>query len=239
MADTGVKAMIPIDRPFLDYVLSELCQSGYTDVCLIIGPEHHAVRTYYTQTAPPEHLGIHFGIQAEPRGTADAVAAAEDFAGSDPFIVINSDNHYPQSSLAALSDLDQSGLVGFDRQAMIENSNIPADRVTKFGVIQTGDDGYMSRIIEKPSPEVLASLDGPLGLSMNCWRFGPEIFEACAKIELSPRGELEITDAVSYSMEHLGVRYRVIRSTEPVLDLSSRSDIASVTARLKGTAVSY
>src|SRR5262245_54354599 len=43
-ADRGVKAMIPIGRPFLDYVLSALADAGYTDACLVIGPEHDAIR---------------------------------------------------------------------------------------------------------------------------------------------------------------------------------------------------
>ena len=46
-ADTGLKAMIPIGRPFLDYVLSALADAGVRKVCLVIGPEHDAVRTYY------------------------------------------------------------------------------------------------------------------------------------------------------------------------------------------------
>ena len=43
-ADRGVKAMIPIGRPFLDYVLSALADAGYTETCLVIGPEHGAIR---------------------------------------------------------------------------------------------------------------------------------------------------------------------------------------------------
>ena len=46
-ADAGVKAMIPIDRPFLDYVLTDLADAGYREICLVIGPEHDMVRDYY------------------------------------------------------------------------------------------------------------------------------------------------------------------------------------------------
>ena len=42
VAATGVKALIPIDRPFLDYVLGDLAEAGYRRVCLVIGPEHGA-----------------------------------------------------------------------------------------------------------------------------------------------------------------------------------------------------
>jgi len=36
-ADSGLKGMIPIARPFLDYVISALADAGITDVCLISG----------------------------------------------------------------------------------------------------------------------------------------------------------------------------------------------------------
>lgn len=39
-ADAGVKAMISVGRPFLDHVISALADAGFTDVCLVIGPEH-------------------------------------------------------------------------------------------------------------------------------------------------------------------------------------------------------
>jgi dTDP-glucose pyrophosphorylase len=74
---------------------------------------------------------------------------------------------------------------------------------------------------------------------MNCWRFGPTIFEACRSIPLSSRNELELPDAVEYSMTSLGERYRVAHSNEPVLDLSSQGDIGRVTRQLADVAVRF
>ena len=50
VADSGLKAMIPFRRPFLDYILSSLADAGCLDICLVIGPEHDAVREYYERT---------------------------------------------------------------------------------------------------------------------------------------------------------------------------------------------
>ena len=47
----------------------------------------------------------------------------------------------------------------------------------------------------------------------------------------SPRGEFELPDAVVKSMRD-GVGYRIFESFEPVLDLSSRDDIATVRTAL-------
>ena len=46
-ASSGLKAMIPFDRPFLDYVLTALADAGILEVCLVIGPTHHEIRRYY------------------------------------------------------------------------------------------------------------------------------------------------------------------------------------------------
>src|SRR6266496_6133829 len=91
-AAAGIKAMISFGRPFLDYVLSALADAGLEEVCLVIGPEHAAVRDYHTTTVPPRRVRLAFAVQEEPRGTADAVLAAEQFAAGEGFLVINSDN---------------------------------------------------------------------------------------------------------------------------------------------------
>ncbi|MDO8666338.1 MAG: hypothetical protein Q7J79_06970, partial [Gemmatimonadales bacterium] len=51
-ADAGMKGMIRIGRPFLDYLLSALANAGIRDVCLVVGPEHDAVRGRYEGRVP-------------------------------------------------------------------------------------------------------------------------------------------------------------------------------------------
>ena len=101
-ADSGVKAMIPIDRPFLDYVMGVAADAGITRACLVVGPEHGAMQKYYTELRP-RRMTIEFAVQVEPLGTADAVAAAEQVVGRRPFVMINSDNYYPLSAFEGLA----------------------------------------------------------------------------------------------------------------------------------------
>lgn len=231
VAQTGVKAMIPIKRPFLDYVLSALADAGWRHVCLVIGPEHQALRDYYA-AIPRRRVHVDFAIQEKPLGTANAVAAAEAFAAGEHFLCINSDNYYPADALEALQGIEGMGLAGFDPEAMIAGGNIPPDRIGKFAVVRIGPGDRMDRIIEKPQAAVLASLPRPLYVSMNCWRLGPRIFDACRAIGPSPRGEFELPDAVQHCVAVLGETFHVVRCHSPVLDLSSREDVAAVTEKL-------
>jgi dTDP-glucose pyrophosphorylase len=232
-ADAGVKAMIPIGRPFLDYVLSGLADAGYTEACLVIGPEHGIVRDYYREKAP-KRIRITFAIQEKPLGTADAVLAAKECVGGEYFLVINSDNYYPVEALRGLRELGESGIALFDRDHLVAESNIPEDRVLKFAVAKVNEEGCLEHIYEKPLPETIRALGAPVYVSMNSWMFSPVIFQACQTVRPSARGELELTDAVQYAIDVLKERFRVLTFQSPVLDMSSRSDIAAVADRLRG-----
>lgn len=231
-ADSGVKAMIPFRRPFLDYVLSGLADAGYEQACLVIGPEHGMVREYYEKTAPPRRMRVAFAIQAEPRGSADALLAAEGFGGSDEFLVQNSDNYYPISALRDLRRLGEPGTALFDAESLAQRGNIPAERIASYALCKVGADGYLASVAEKPTESTVAKLGRDALVSMNVWRFSPLIFEACRRAPLSSRGELELPVAVQHGISALGMRLKVIRSAEGVLDLSYRGDVASVAERL-------
>lgn len=233
-AGTGIKAMIPIGRPFLDYVLSGLADAGFSSACLVIGPEHQVVRDYYSIQSPPNRIRVDFAIQQQPLGTADAVLSAKDYAGEDLFLVINSDNYYPIQALRSMRELGSAGVALFDRDRLVAESNIPADRVMKFALANASEDGYLKQILEKPSDEDVRQLNHPLYVSMNCWVFSPAIFRACQSVSLSARGELELTDAVQYTMNTLKERFKVVLFQGAVLDMSSRSDIAIVAEKLQG-----
>ncbi len=237
VAARGVKALLPIaGRPFLDYVISGLADAGFAQICLVIGPEHDALRRQYTVETPPTRVAVSFAVQAEPRGTADAVAAARTFAGDDLFLVVNSDNYYSVDVLRLLRELGRPGLPGYDRRALIEQSNIDPERIARFALIRVAADGNLAGIVEKPDEVTLREFGPDAQISMNCWLFGPRIFDACAAIAPSPRGELEIQAAVERAIV-LGERFRVVPVARPVLDLTSRADIADVVARLGGVDV--
>ena len=162
---------------------------------------------------------------------------AESFAARDPFAVINSDNYYPVEALRALRAQPGCAVALFDRDAMLEGSNVPPERIKRFAVAKIDGQGRLEQIIEKPDDATLAALPKPLWLSMNCWRFGPSIFRACRAIRPSPRGEFEIPDAVQYAINTLGEVFYAATIRAPVLDLTSRGDIAPVAAILAGREV--
>jgi dTDP-glucose pyrophosphorylase len=237
VADSGLKTMIPIHgRPFFDYVLSALAEAGVEDICVVIGPGPSRIRDHGESLAP-ERLRLCFAVQEEPLGTADAVLASERFAGGDDFLVMNSDNLYPAAAYRSLRNLDGPGLPVFERERLLARSNFPRERLLKYATLSIGADGYLESVVEKPDAGTLASLSAPVWLSMNLWRFSPRIFEACRRVPPSARGELELPQAVSWAIASLGERLQAVPCEEGVLDLSTRSDVASVSERLRGVEV--
>jgi dTDP-glucose pyrophosphorylase len=233
-ADRGMKGMIPVGRPFMDYLISALADAGLAEVCLVIGPEHDGARTHYSGAGAPTRVRLHFAVQAAPLGTADAVLAAEQFAGDDSFIVLNSDNYYPVDALTALRGAPAPAVVGFERTALVRLGNVPPDRVARFGALEVGPHGALRRILASPTPEMAR---GEVLASLNCWSFTSDIFRACREVQPSARGELELPQAVQLAIDRMGMHMTVIPMRAAVLDMSSRTDIASVKERLSSVTV--
>ncbi len=231
IAARGIKAMMPIGRPFLDYSLSALADAGCTEICLIIGREHDLIRNYY-QALRPKRLHICFAVQQQPLGTADALRAAREFTGSDSFLVVNSDNYYPVDALRKLRELGGSGVIGFERSGLLQSGAIDEERLQAYAVLQTDANGHLRGIEEKP-----ARVEADALISMNSWSFTPAIYGPCEAIEPSFRGEYEIPAAVQYAIDNLGEPFQVIRYRGEVLDLSTRADVANVERRLAGRSV--
>jgi len=240
-AAAGLKAMMPVGdpgsggdgRPFLDFVLGSLAEAGFGDTALVIGPEHEDIRRRYGAEVPAERLRIAFVVQREARGTADAVLCCRDWAGLDPFVVVNADNLYPVDVLRALAGLEEPGVAGFRRDELVSTSGFPPDRVAAFALLEVGTDGCLAGIREKPGAAAVASAGPEALVSMNCWRFDQRIFSACREVPASERGELELPLAVGLAVSR-GVCFRVLRARGAVLDLSRRGDVARVSERLAG-----
>lgn len=233
-ADAGLKALVPVaGRPFLDHVLSGLADGGLAEVCLVVGPSDNPIRDRYTRR-PPERVRVRFAVQRQPLGTADALLAAEEFTDGEDFLALNSDNLYPVSAYRALRALDGPGLPVFDRERLVATSNFTKERVDQFAVLEVGPDGFLEAIVEKPKT---ARRAGSLLLSMNLWRFSPRIFDACRQVPVSVRGERELPQAVGWAIARRREKFRAIPCAEGVLDLSTRADVAEVSARLAAAEV--
>lgn len=237
-ADAGLKAMMPIaGRPFLDYVLHSLAEAGVDEAGLVLAPAHHEARAYY-RSLETSRIRITMLTQDEPRGTADAVLAAEAWAGGAPFIILNSDNLYPVDVLMALRGAAGPAVPGFERDSL----GLPIERIGAFALIETarrqgpGGCHCLSRIDEKPGAAAVEAAGPRALISMNVWRTDARLFAACRDVPVSPRGEKELPQAVGLAASR-GVCFEVIPVRGEVPDLSRRSDIALVTARLQGVDV--
>jgi glucose-1-phosphate thymidylyltransferase len=232
-ADAGHKAMMPIGRPFLEYVISALADAGITHVVLVVGPSAEPMRQHFTVDARPARVRIDFAEQPDATGTADAVVRAAAVAGDVPFLVLNADNYYPVDAFRALAADDSAGTVAFDRDALVTHGNIDRERVRAFAVLDIDPRDMLRGIIEKPGDAL--DLDAPAArwVGMNLWAITPAVVDACRRVPRSVRGEFELPEAVALAIRE-GTSIRTVRMAAPVLDLSRRSDIASVTAHLAG-----
>lgn len=237
-ANAGAKPLIPVGaaRPFLDYSLSALADAGFWRVCLIISPGDAAIRHRYSTELRLERLQIAFAEQTIPRGTADALLAAREFVGDDEFLVLNADNYYPASGLELLRGAGEPATLAFAREGLLRSGQIEADRLSRYALLDVGADGYLRDVVEKPDVEV-ARARGAVPISMNVWRFDRAIFDACRRVPLSPRGELELPTAVQHGLRARELRIRALPIDAAVLDLSHRADIPAVDAALRSITV--
>lgn len=232
VAESGVKGMIPIKRPFLEYVISALADAGLEHIVLVIGPTHDAIREHFTTGVTTHRVRITFAVQEKPIGTANAVVAAANHIGDEAFLVLNADNYYPVEAYRMLAAEATPGTIAFDRHALVNAGNIDPERVRAFAVLSVNDEGYLTGIVEKPGDALDLESDAARWVGMNLWAVTPELVSACKYVPLSVRGEYELPEAVGLAIREQ-IPIRAIRLAAPVLDLSRRSDIASVVERLE------
>ncbi len=234
LVDRGLKSLVPVGRKgaLLDYSIERLVNTGYTQICLVVPPEHEEFKRHYSKK---RQVDITFAIQEKPIGTANAVYSARLFARKDSFIMLNSDNLYSENVLTILKKPEELiwYCIGYDSKGLTERSNIPRDRIKKFGIIVPKKDMFLEEIAEKPKKPEDYAVNRKVIVNMNLFRFTPKIFTACEKTEPSERGEYEITSSIKYGIRHLGMKMKIFYVNEGVLDLTYRDDIIPLRETLK------
>lgn len=229
-AAAGAKALMPVgpagaERPLIDFVVAALEAAGTRRICVVVGPQHAAaIRRHFAQH--PAAAEIVFARQDTARGTADAVASAAALVGNRPFLVIGCDTWVPPAALAALAGQPSSCVLGFARRRLLAgDTNLDDERLRSFAVLDTAADRQLLAIREKVGRDTWLALEEPVLLSLNAWRFEASIFGACRAVAPSPRGELELPDAVGLLIA-AGSPVAVLPTDAPALDLTERRDAA-------------
>ncbi|MDS0258722.1 sugar phosphate nucleotidyltransferase [Haloarcula sp. S1CR25-12] len=183
LTENTPKPMLPVaDRPLVAHTADTAIEAGAEELIFVVGYEADAVRKYFGERY--RGVPVEFAVQEEQLGTADAVNAASEYLDG-PFAVLNGDNLYDEASLAAL----------FDAAPAIAAYRVPDP--SNYGVLSTDGD-RVTAIVEKPEepPTELANA-------------GAYVFPAEARewldVELSERGEREITDVLTRVIEEHSV----------------------------------
>ncbi len=188
LTHTQNKHLIPIaNKPIIHYAIEYCAEAGITDIGIVHNADSDAI---------PKALGdgSQFGVkltfipQEAPLGLAHVVKISQDFIGDEPFVFYLGDNMVVGGLRRFIDE--------FKRQK--SNCHLTLSKVKdpqRFGVPEIKGKRIV-RIEEKPEhPKSDYAVTG-------IYIYDSSIFEAVNNIKPSARGELEISDAHQYLLDH-------------------------------------
>jgi len=199
------KVLVEVNgKPFLYYVLKNLQKAGYKDFCLVVGYKKEKVTEYLDQS----NFKVTIVEQKEQLGTGHAVLQAKEFVGEEDFLVVSGDNLFSKDDLKKMNKEDDYYYI----------AGLEVEEWQKYGILIT-ENNFLKEIKEKPKDFV-----GPL-INLGLYKCKPEIFPLLEQLKSSPRGEIELTDALNTLANEKKVK---IVEGEWWVDLGCKEDIARV-----------
>ncbi len=184
LTSTLPKPMIEVrGKPILQHIIEGLREAGVRRILVIVGYRGDVVRNFFSD-------GSRFGIQIEyseqlvQDGTGRVVELARDFSGAAPFLLSYGDILVDPANYWRLVDLAD------ETEALISVTR--GEDVSKGGAVFVNDAMEMTDLREKPAPGEPTSPWYNAGI----YAFRSSIYDFTAKLQPSPRGEYELTDAV-------------------------------------------
>jgi glucose-1-phosphate thymidylyltransferase len=186
---TSAKQLVPVaNKPVLFYGIEAIAQAGVTDIGIVIAPETGDEIRAAVGDGSKLGVKVTYIVQDAPSGLAHAVLTAEEFLGTDPFVMYLGDNLL-QGGITDLVERFRAS----DSDAMILLT--PVADPESYGVAELDGDRVIG-LAEKPAePRSNLALVG-------VYMFTASIHEATHAIKPSARGELEITDAIQHLMDN-------------------------------------
>ena len=176
-ADLPKPMIVVRGKPVLQHIVEGLRSADVKRFLVIVG---------YCEDVVRKHFGdeVEYVTQIVQDGTGRVVDLARDFVGSSPFVLGYGDILVDPQNYKAIVDLA-------DEIEAIVSVKRDAD-VSKGGAVFVNERMELVDLREKPKAGEPTSPWYNAGL----YAFRPSIFEFTAKLQPSPRGEYELTDAI-------------------------------------------
>jgi len=193
------KEMLPlVDRPSLDFVVSELAEAGVDRILVISSRRKRVLENWFdrdaeldavfaaegavrkARLAEPPAVQVTFLRQREMRGTGHAMLLARDFAAGDPVVVAYPDDLFvphtpgaPNCTAQLVAAYEETGC------SVLSAHDLSGRDVSRYGVLDATRDGErfpVRALVEKPAPGAEPSHLVSLGRYL----FTPELFPLLA-----------------------------------------------------------
>lgn len=187
---TRAKQLIPVaNKPVLFRVIEAIRDAHVNEIGIVIGDTGPEIRDAVGD-------GSQFGVkvtyipQDAPLGLAHAVKISRDFLGDDRFVMFLGDNVLQGGISPLIADFAHHP--EWNSQIVLTAVEHPE----QYGVAELDGTDRIIRLVEKPK-------NPPSNLALvGIYMFDHHIFQATDEIKPSFRGELEITDAIQWLIEH-------------------------------------
>jgi glucose-1-phosphate thymidylyltransferase len=188
------KPMLKIaGKPVIDYVMDDLQKLGNVEqVIYITGHLKEKVEQFARENSPFPSVFVEQKVQ---RGTADAVALARPYV-DQPVMIIFVDTIF-DADFSVVNSTDADGIIWVKE----------VEDYQRFGVVVTDEQGFMTRIVEKPSTPISKRANIGLYYVRN-WKL---LYEGIDWVLKQPpnKGEYYLTDAFQYMIDH-GAKLKVV-----------------------------
>ena len=139
ITDDIPKPMIKIaGKPILEYILEDLLNFGFNDLCIVVGHEANQIKNYFSNWNK-NSCSISFVTQNEYKGTAHAMYLAKDFVKNDPFLLYLADTIIPLDLNDKLSKMvsDVNSMSILSSKSFVNDSNSVGNVVVKDNFVKS------------------------------------------------------------------------------------------------------
>jgi len=184
-------------KPILEHIVAGLVGVGIRQFCIVTGWKAEVIEGHFGDGA---RLGvaIRYARQVVQDGTGKAPELAKEFVGADTFLLTYGDILVKPETYRQM--IDRFGTARFSGLLTVTQG----EDVTQGGLNFFDEQFCLQRLIEKPSAAQIEQLRAegwlkagrPIWYNAGIYIFEPVLFDFTARLQKSPRGEYELTDAI-------------------------------------------